>query len=183
MARVLVATVPVPAHTRNALPVVARLVERGHEVVWFASRHFHDDVEAVGATPVPYGRTRDFDGERLLAQFPQLAGLRGPRAIGRAYADVFVGGARHRIADLSALMAEQPVDVILCDGLSYGVSLLAEVHGVPYATIGDGPIAHAHGPTPAHVRSVVPAAQPRRAHGHPTMDPRAGAGHSRRAAC
>ena len=160
MARVLVATVPVPAHTRNALPVVARLVERGHEVVWFASRLFHDDVEAVGATPVPYGRTRDFDGERLLAQFPQLAGLRGPRAIGRAYADVFVGGARHRIADLSALMAEQPVDVILCDGLSYGVSLLAEVHGVPYATIGDGPIAHAHGPTPAFGPGLQPMSGP-----------------------
>ena len=160
MSRVLVVTVPVPAHTRNALPIVARLVERGHEVAWFASRHFHDDVEAVGATPVPYGRTRDFDGERLLEEFPQLAGLRGPRAIGRAYADVFVGEARNRIADLSALLAEQPVDVILCDGLSYGVSLLAEVHGVPYATIGDGPIAHAHGPTPAFGPGFQPMSGP-----------------------
>ena len=37
MSRILVATVPVPAHTRFPLPVVARLVERGHEVLWFAS--------------------------------------------------------------------------------------------------------------------------------------------------
>ncbi|HSF99151.1 MAG TPA: hypothetical protein VLA55_10700, partial [Ornithinibacter sp.] len=149
MARFLVTTVPVPAHTRNALPVAARLVERGHEVLWFASRRFHDDVVGVGATHVPYGQTRDFDGERLLEEFPQLAGLRGPRAIGRAYADVFVGEARNRVTDLSRLLADQPVDAILSDGLSYGVSLLAEVLGVPFATFGDGPLVHAHGPTPA----------------------------------
>lgn len=149
MSRFLVVTVPVPAHTRNALPIAARLVDRGHEVLWFASRRFHDDVAGVGATPVAYGRTRDFDGERLLEEFPQLAGLRGPRAIGRVYADVFVGEASHRVADLSRLLADQPVDAILSDGLSYGVSLLAEVLGVPYATIGDGPLVHAHGPTPA----------------------------------
>ena len=115
MARFLVATVPVPAHTRNALPVAARLVDRGHDVSWFASRRFRDDVVAVGAPHVPYGQTRDFDGERLLEEFPQLAGLHGPRAIGRAYADVFVGEAANRVADLSRLLADQPVDAILSD--------------------------------------------------------------------
>ena len=98
MSRILVATVPVPAHTRFPLPVVARLVERGHEVLWFASRRFHEDVAAVGATPVPYGATRDYDGARLLEEFPQLAGLHGPRGIGRAYSDVFVGPRRLREA-------------------------------------------------------------------------------------
>ena len=160
MSRFLLTTVPVPAHTRNALPVAARLVERGHEVVWFASRRFRDDVVAVGATHVPYGQTRDFDGERLLEEFPQLAGLRGPRAIGRAYADVFVGEAAHRVADLSRLLEHQPVDAILSDGLSYGVGLLAEVLGVPFATFGDGPLVHAHGPTPAFGPGLQPMRGP-----------------------
>lgn len=160
MARFLVATVPVPAHTRNALPVAARLVERGHDVSWFASRRFRDDVVAVGATHVPYGQTRDFDGERLLEEFPQLAGLHGPRAIGRAYADVFVGEAAHRVADLARLLADQPVDAILSDGLSYGVSLLAEALGVPFATFGDGPLVRAHGPTPAFGPGLQPMRGP-----------------------
>ena len=160
MSRILFATVPVPAHTRFPLPVAARLVERGHEVLWFASSRFHDDIAAVGATPVPYGATRDFDGARILEEFPQLAGLRGPRAIGRAYSDVFVGEARHRVTDLRAVLAATPVHAMVSDGLSYGVGLLGEVLGVPAATFGDGPMAHDHGPTPAFGPGFLPMRGP-----------------------
>ena len=160
MSRFLLATVPVPAHTRNAMPFAARLVERGHEVLWFASRRFHDGIAAVGATPVPYAATRDFDGERLLEEFPQLAGLRGPRAIGRAYADVFVGEADHRVTDLAPVIAATPVDAILCDGLSYGVGLLGELLGVPVATFGDGPLPRAHGRSPAFGPGLLPMEGP-----------------------
>ena len=156
MSRFLFATIPVPAHTRNAMPFAARLVERGHEVLWFASRRFHEAIAAVGATPVPHAATRDFDGERLLEEFPQLAGLRGPRAIGRAYADVFVGEAAHRVADLAPVVAAQPVDAILCDGLTYGAGLLGELLGVPVATFGDGPLPRAHGRSPAFGPGLLP---------------------------
>ncbi len=160
MSRILVATVPVPAHTRFPLPVVARLVERGHEVLWFASRRFHDDVAAVGATPVAYGETRDYDGARLLEEFPHLAGLHGPRAIGRAYSDVFVGQAPHRVADLRAVVAATPVDALVADGLSYGVGLLGEALGIPTATLGDGPLVRAHGSTPAFGPGLLPMRGP-----------------------
>ncbi|GAA4412809.1 glycosyltransferase [Fodinibacter luteus] len=160
MSRFLFATVPVPAHTRFPLPVAARLVERGHEVLWFASRRFHDDVARVGATPLPFRTTRDFDGARLLDEFPQLAGLRGPRAIGRAYADVFVGEAPRRVADLRAVLDETPVDALVSDALSYGVGLLGEALGVPSATFGDGPLVRAHGPTPAFGPGLRPLRGP-----------------------
>lgn len=142
------------------MPFAARLVERGHEVLWFASRRFHERITTVGATPVPYAATRDFDGERLLEEFPQLAARRGPRAIGRAYADVFVGEAPHRITDLTEVLAARPVDAILCDGLSYGVGLLGEANGVPVASFGDGPLPRAHGPTPAFGPGLLPMGGP-----------------------
>jgi MGT family glycosyltransferase len=160
MSRFLFATVPVPAHSRNPLPVAARLVARGHEVLWFASRRFHDGIAAVGATPVPYGATRDYDGERLLEEFPELARRRGPRAIGWAYAELFVGDAPNRVADLAPVLAAQPVDAVLCDSLSYGVKLLAESLGVPAATFGDGPLARAHGTTPAFGPGLMPMRGP-----------------------
>ena len=160
MARFLFATVPVPAHSRNPLPVAARLVERGHEVLWFASSRFHDGISAVGATPVPFGATRDYDGERLLEEFPELARLRGPRAIGWAYAELFVGEAPHRVADLEPVLAGGGVDAVLSDGLSYGVGLLAQSRGVPAATFGDGPLARAHGDTPAFGPGLLPMRGP-----------------------
>jgi MGT family glycosyltransferase len=160
VSRFLVATVPVPAHTRNALPFVARLVERGHEVVWFAGRRFHHLVEAVGATPVTFDRARDFDGSRLAEEFPQLVGARGPAAIGRLYADVFVGDAPARVTDLRRELTAHPADAILCDGLSYGVAELGEALGIPAATFGDGPVPRAHGPTPAYGPGFLPMRGP-----------------------
>ncbi|HYN67912.1 MAG TPA: nucleotide disphospho-sugar-binding domain-containing protein [Ornithinibacter sp.] len=160
MSRFLFATVPVPAHSRNPLPVAARLVERGHEVLWFASRRFHGAIAAVGATPLPFVATRDYDGERLLEEFPELARLRGPRAIGWAYAELFVGEAAHRVADLEPVLAAQRVDAVLTDGLSYGVGLLAQARGIPAATFGDGPLARAHGETPAFGPGLLPMRGP-----------------------
>lgn len=160
MATFLFATIPVPAHTRNPLPFAARLVERGHDVLWFASRRFHGSIAAVGATPLSYDTTRDYDGTRLGEEFPQLAGRRGPRAIGRVYADVFVGEAPARVADLRRVLADRPVDAMLCDGLSYGVGLLGEALDVPVATFGDGPLPRAHGATPAYGPGLIPMRGP-----------------------
>jgi MGT family glycosyltransferase len=160
VSRFLVATVPVPAHSRNPLPMVARLVARGHEVVWFAGRRFHDGITAVGATPVPYRTTRDYDGERLLSEFPELGRLAGPRAIGWAYAELFVGEAPRRVADLEPVLDASPVDAVLCDALSYGVGLLAQSRGIPWATFGDGPLARAHGTTPAFGPGLLPMRGP-----------------------
>ena len=149
-----------PAHSRNPLPLAARLVARGHEVLWFAGRRFHEGIAAVGATPVPFAATRDYDGERLLEEFPELARLGGPRAIGWAYAELFVGEAPHRVADLEPVFSAHPVDAVLCDGLSYGVALLAEARGIPAATFGDGPLARAHGSTPAFGPGLLPMRGP-----------------------
>ena len=160
MSRFLFATVPVPAHTRNPLPVAARLVARGHEVLWFAGQRFHDAIAAVGAVPLPYGATLDYDGAHLLEEFPELARRRGPRAIGWAYAELFVGQGPSRVADLEPLLAGGGVDAVLCDSLSSGVALLAEVHGIPAATFGDGPLARAHGPTPAFGPGLLPMRGP-----------------------
>jgi MGT family glycosyltransferase len=160
MSRFLFATVPVPAHTRNPLPVAARLIERGHEVLWFAGSRFHDAIAGVGATPVPYVATRDYDGERLLEEFPELVRLRGPRAIGWAYAELFVGEAANRVADLGPVLDAHRVDAVLCDGLSYGVALVAEARGIPVATVGDGPLARAHGDTPAFGPGLLPMRGP-----------------------
>jgi MGT family glycosyltransferase len=160
MARFLFATVPIPAHSRNPLPIADRLVRRGHEVMWFAGRRFHASITRSGAAPVPYVSTRDYDGEHLLDEFPKLARLRGPRAIGWAYAELFVGDAHHRVADLQPLLTGHKVDVVLRDGLSYGVGLLAERAGVPSATVGDGPLVRTHGPTPAFGPGLLPMRGP-----------------------
>lgn len=159
MARFLFASIPVPAHTTNPMPFAARLVERGHEVLWYAGQVFHDRIAALGATPVPYRAATDFGGREILDVFPQLAGS-GPRVIGRAFADVFVGEAARRVADLRPVLAEHRVDAMLQDGLMYGVGMLGELTGVPHATFGDGPLPYLEPDTPPFGPGLLPMRGP-----------------------
>lgn len=160
MAHFLFASIPITAHTSNPLPIAARLVERGHEVRWYAGRAFHERIAAVGAEPVPYRAAIDFGGQDLFEVFPQLAGKGGPKVIGRAFADVFVGQAPERVADLRPILAERPVDALLTDGLMYGVGLLGELTGTPHATFGDGPLPWADADTPPFGPGLQPMRGP-----------------------
>ena len=159
MARFLFASIPIPAHTSNPLPFAARLVERGHSVHWYAGAVYHDRIRSIGAVPVPYRAATDFGGQEVLDAFPQLAGS-GPRVIGRAFADVFVGEAPGRVADLRPVVEELGIDAMLSDGLMFGVGMLGELTGIPYATFGDGPLPYEEPDTPPFGPGLLPMRGP-----------------------
>lgn len=139
MASFLFTTIPVTAHSTNPLPIAARLVERGHRVRWYAGRAFHERIRAVGAEPIGYTAADDFSEALIEQHFPQLVGS-GPKIISRAFADVFIGEAAARVADLRPVLDAEPADAALSDAICYGVGLLHELGGPPWATFGDGPL-------------------------------------------
>jgi UDP:flavonoid glycosyltransferase YjiC (YdhE family) len=160
MARFLFASIAVPAHTTNPLPVAARLVARGHEVDWYAGRAFHDRIAAVGARPVPYGEAVDFSEGDMYDHFPHLRNATGAKVISRAFAEIFVGQAVARAHDLARHLAERPADAMLCDELSLGVGLASEAGGPPWATFGDGPLPFPEPDTPPFGPGLLPMAGP-----------------------
>ena len=184
MSRFLFATVPVPAHSRNPLPIAARLVERGHEVLWFASRRFHEGIAAVGATPVPYrrhARLRRRAAARGVPRARRAAAGRG-RSAGRTPSCSSARRA-HRVADLEPVLGAAPVDAVLSDG----AELRRRAARASRAASRPRRSATAAGPGPrrdpgvrpgpaADARPGVAAAQPRRARGVPALGLRAGAG-------
>ena len=72
MSTFLFASIPVPAHTTNPIPFAQRLVERGHTVLWYAGKVFHDQFAAVGATPLPYAAADDFGGVEIERVLPAV---------------------------------------------------------------------------------------------------------------
>lgn len=159
MATLLFASIPIPAHTRNAAPFAARLLEAGHEVLWYAGRAFHPYIESIGASPLPYVDAIDFDAAEVARRWPAFASLDDLRAIRLAYRHVFVGQAGHRARDLGRIMAARPVDALLTDALSYGTGLAAERAGRPWGTFGDAPLAFPEWTT-SSARSVRRTARP-----------------------
>ena len=140
MSTFLVASIPVLAHTTNPLPIARRLMDRGHEVLWYASSAYQDQLAAAGATVFPYQRAHDFGGVVLEDEFPWLRKTSTISTLRRVFAEIFVGGAPERVADLQEIIARRPVDAVLTDGLTFAPGLLDELGGPVWATFGDGPL-------------------------------------------
>jgi len=152
----LLATIPVPAHTHNALPFAARLVDAGHHVVWYAAGAFHEAIAGVGATPVGYRAVRDRYGRSDGGD--GAIGLDDLRAIRRTFAEVFAGDAADRARDLSQILRTHRVDAVLTDVLTYGAGLTAELAGLPWASFGDGPLHFPDADTPPFGSGLLPVA-------------------------
>lgn len=155
-ARFLFATIPVPAHTHNALPFAARLVESGHQVYWYAGRAFHQAIEAAGALPVAYRAAPD--GPATASGDGVPIDLHDLRSIRRTFAEVFAGQTAQRVRDLRRAVAQHQIDALLTDGLTYGAGLTAELAGLPWASFGDGPLHFPDADTPPFGAGLLPVA-------------------------
>ncbi|SDU74717.1 glycosyltransferase [Jiangella alkaliphila] len=160
MATFLIASIAVEAHTTNPLPIAARLIERGHTVLWYAGRAFHERIARTGATPLPYVDAPDFSGQDIDEFFPQFRGKSGPKMIGEAFDQIFVGHAPQRVADLRRIVAAHPVDAMLTEGLSYGVGMVSELEDIPWATFADGPLPYEDADTPPFGPGLLPMRGP-----------------------
>ncbi len=160
MSTFLFASIPVPAHTANPMPFAARLIERGHRVLWYSGSAFHRQLAGIGAEPLPYVDAEDFGGVDLTEHWPQYRDMAPIKVIRHVFAEVFVGHAPQRVADIRRILAGTHVDAMLCDGLMFGVGLAGELDSVPWATFGDGPLPFEEPDTPPFGPGLQPMRGP-----------------------
>src|SRR5262245_41221608 len=128
--RFLIATQPVTGHVLPALPIARRLVERGHEVVWYVGRKFRKQIETTGARFAPYRDAYDFDDDDYDAAFQGRSQLKGLAQIKFDFINIFVKqfGPQHR--DIQAILQEFPADVTIGDP-SIGATFTVNEKGGP----------------------------------------------------
>ena len=150
----LFASTPITAHTINPLPIAARLVERGHRVLWYAASRFHSRIAAVGAEPYGFTAATEFDD--LAAAY---GGAGSPRAIAglrQGFAAHLVGDVVARVSDLEAITASVRVDAVLADAMFVAGRAWHERGGPVWATLGDGPLTYADVDTPPYGPGMLP---------------------------
>jgi len=130
MARFLIATQPVTGHVLPALPIARRLVERGHEVVWYVGKKFRNQVETTGARFAPYRQAYDYDDDDYNAAFQGRSRLKGLAQIKFDFINIFIKqfGPQHR--DIEAILHEFPADVTIGDP-SIGAAFTVNEKGGP----------------------------------------------------
>lgn len=100
--RFLLTAMPFTGHVTPMATVARALVDRGHDVHFYTGPRFRDQVEAAGATLVPWRRAPDFDEHDLSATFPRLIGAKGVRQLFTNLIVCFIATAPAQAEDLDA---------------------------------------------------------------------------------
>lgn len=108
--RIVVATFDAWSHVTQAIPLVQRLVVRGHTVRWIVHERFKKLVHGAGAALVP-------------ARTPSHADI--PAMTMDAWVQMFALEAMTQAADMIATLEDAPADILLADTTMLGTSAAA----------------------------------------------------------
>ena len=132
MARFLFATMPIVGHVAPIAPVARELVNRGHEITWYTSKH-EDKITATGATFAPLVSPIDFgDGE--YQALPRAGQYQGLRQVAFDFEHAFVGSVEGYVRDLRALVTSFKPDALVVDP-AVAAGVIMSIVDVPTATI------------------------------------------------
>ena len=135
MSRIVFATTPADGHTVPALPIARALIERGHSVRWYAGRKYAERIAAVGAEYVPMS-DHDYSEVGLDGFFPERAAVSGMAKLRFDMTVAFSQPARTHLADLLALLENEPADLVVGDTGMIAGPMLTELGGPPFAAFG-----------------------------------------------
>ena len=135
MARFLVMTGPYPGHLAPVIPIVRKLLERGHEVVWITGRAYQKKVENTGATFHPLPKEIDPGETEVYDFYPKLKELKGSVQIRYWVKHVVLDASLREIEAIDEAMENFPADVLLGDSIAWGLYFKSEKAGLPNACI------------------------------------------------
>ena len=123
--RYVLCTTPAQGHTVPLLALARRLVDDGHEVVFFTTPHYRERVEATGASFVPFAD--EYDAHDLMVANPdrESSSKRGVRGVKDDLRRIFIGPIPGQCRDLRAILADRPVDCVVVDSMFLGALPLA----------------------------------------------------------
>lgn len=135
MAKFLVATMPIPGHVLPVQPVVRRLIQQGHQVVWYGSRFMQSGIEASGARFEPIRSTLDFGDSDYNRHFSERSKLKGLAQLRFDFKHVFVDPIAGYLQDLREIQRGFGADVLLTDSGVAAAKILSHQDGLPWAAL------------------------------------------------
>jgi len=121
MSKFLFAAMPIQGHISPGLPIAKRLVEAGHEVMWYSTSKYKEKIEATGAHFAKVHSAKDLDDSRYEDWFPERSKFQGVNQMKFDLKHIFFGEMPAYAADLSKLLKEFPADVVVIDAAFTGM--------------------------------------------------------------
>ncbi|MEM9804504.1 MAG: nucleotide disphospho-sugar-binding domain-containing protein [Cyanobacteria bacterium P01_D01_bin.56] len=143
MSRFLVGAIPVASYISPMLPIIHKLVKRGHEVSWYTGELFQAEVESSGAQFVGMAEALDFS---IVEKIPpdwgqQRQALKGLAQLRFDLKHFFIDHAVGQVRDYQTILQDFPADVLLSDSYFLGAGWVHELGGPPWAQVGTSVLA------------------------------------------
>lgn len=145
MSKFLFAVMPIQGHISPGLPIAKRLVDAGHEVMWYSTSKYRVKIEATGARFAKVRSAKDLDDSRYEDWFPERSGFQGVHQMKFDLKHIFFGEMPAYAADISKLLQEFPADVVVIDAAFTGM--------LPLKLTGNAPKIAAYGVFPLTLSS------------------------------
>lgn len=123
--RFVVCTTPAQGHTAPLVALGRRLVDDGHEVVFFTTEHYRDSVEGAGARFVPFAEEDDAHDLMVANPERESSSKRGVGGVKDDLRHIFIGPLPGQSRDLRLILDDFDADCIVVDSMFLGALPLA----------------------------------------------------------
>lgn len=140
VADIIVGTFPATGHVLSLKPIVRELVDRGHDVRWYTSERYADQVIPTGAQFEAMSPHLDRLAGDLDERYPERAALDGLKRMKWDLKHLFMDPVAEQVEELRLMKTRTPTDVLLCDPGFGAARQLGELTGLPWVSVGSTPL-------------------------------------------
>jgi MGT family glycosyltransferase len=137
-------TQPADGHVTQSLPIVGKLVEIGHSVVWLTGRKYEKRISAIGAKFHPMSEKTDCSLTDVYDFYPGLKELTGLAQVKYYIKHMFLDACEPEIEGLNTILEDFPADILVGDTATLHSYFLSELTGIPSAMISLFPLVHSY---------------------------------------
>lgn len=131
MGKIIAIIEPAEGHFSPFIPIIKRLVQRGHEVLCITGRIFQTRIEKTGAAFQPLPPKWDFSEKEAFEFFPELKKLRGLSSIKYYLKHVMYDPVPDHLNMLMGIQEKFRADIIISDTFMVAGVWITEVTGIP----------------------------------------------------
>ena len=140
MPNILMATVPLTGHVNPGLPIARKLIENGHDVLWYCGKRFKEKIESTGARFAQIEKALDYDEKDMETYFPGIKQAQGIQSQKFYIEHVFYDQMKGQYLDLKNILDKFPAQLVLSDPSFGGTIPLAEKNELPWVVFSTIPL-------------------------------------------
>jgi len=149
---------PVDGHFNPLTGIAMHFKSLGHDVRWYTSKTYEKKLANMNITLYPFVKAKEVNSENLHLIYPEVANMKGIKAIKYAWEKVFLDNIGNHFEDINNIFKNKfQFDMFFCDAALYVLQMVAELIKTPVFVIGPSPFTATSKDTPPNFVGLTPA--------------------------